>query len=57
MAHVPFSSEYPTYSGGPGSEILTVSLFVPHSKAPVSTEFSGWGSVNSVIDNYVDSGF
>lgn len=57
MAHVSFSSEYPTYSGGPGSEILTVSLFVPHSKAPVSTEFSGWGSVNSVIDNCVDSGF
>lgn len=49
--------QLPAYSEGSVVEILTVSSFVKDLKAPVSTEFSGWDSVNCVIDNYVNSDF
>lgn len=56
-SHVPFASELPAYSDSSVAEILPVSSFVKDLKAPVSTEFSGWDSVNSIIDNYVNSDF
>lgn len=56
-SHVPVASELPADSDDSVAEILTIRSFVKHLKAPVSTEFSGWDSVNSVIDSNVKSDF
>lgn len=56
-SHVPFASELPVNSDDSVAEILTIRSFVKHLKAPVSTEFSGWDSVNSVIESDVNSDF